>query len=78
MVAAREKADEKAESAAPLKAQSAIALDRAVEDQALRDERAVADRSVRRERDARTRMLTRLLPLERDATDQYLLIERAR
>jgi signal transduction histidine kinase len=42
------------------------------------DERAAADLSVRSERDARTRMLTRLLPLERDATDQYLLTERAR
>jgi signal transduction histidine kinase len=82
MVAAREKADEKAgakaDGATPLEAQSAIALDREVEDKALRDERAVADRNVRRERDARAHMLTRLLPLERDATDQYLLTERAR
>ncbi|MES2582470.1 MAG: ATP-binding protein, partial [Pseudomonadota bacterium] len=78
MEAAREKADEKADSTTPLAAQSAIAMDREVEDQALRAERAAADQSVRRERDARTRMLTRLLPLERDATDQYLLTERAR
>ena len=78
MVAAREKADEKADGAAPLEEQSAIALDRQAEDQALRDERAAADRTVQRERAARARMLTRLLPLERDATDQYLLTERAR
>jgi signal transduction histidine kinase len=82
MVAAREKADEKADETAdvakPQASPSTIALDREIEDQALRDERAAADRSVRRERDAKTRLLTRLLPLERDATDQYLLTERAR
>ena len=78
MVAAREKADEKADGVPLSATQSTIALDREVEDQALRDERAAADKSVRRERDAKTRLLTRLLPLERDATDQYLLTERAR
>ncbi|MES2952267.1 MAG: ATP-binding protein [Pseudomonadota bacterium] len=82
MVAAREKADEKAgeqaDGASLQDIQTAIAGDRESEDEALRDERAAADRSVRRERDARARMLTRLLPLERDATDQYLLTERAR
>ncbi len=78
MVAAREKADEKVESSTPLQAQSAIELDRKVEDQALREERAEADESVRREREAKTRLLRRLLPMERDATDQYLLTERAR
>ena len=82
MVAAREKADEKtheeAGGATPLATQSTVALDREVEDQALREERALADRNVRRERDARARMLKRVLPVERDATDQYLLTERAR
>jgi len=82
MVAAREKADEKAgekaNGAELHDIQTAIAGDRESEDQALRDERAAADRSVRRERDTRTCLLTRLLPLERDATDQYLLTERAR
>ncbi|QTN29354.1 HAMP domain-containing histidine kinase [Rhodoferax sp. AJA081-3] len=78
MVAAREKADEKADGTSPLPTPSSIAIDREMEDQALREERAAADRSVRREREARARMLTRLLPLERDATDQYLLTERAR
>jgi signal transduction histidine kinase len=82
MVAAREKADEKAgekaNGAAPLEAQAAIVLDRKLEDKTLRDDRAAADRNVRRERDARAHLLTRLLPLERDATDQYLLTERAR
>lgn len=78
MVAAREKADEKADGGTPLETQSTISLDRAVEDQVLREERAAADMSVRRERHARAHLLTRLLPLERDATDQYLLTERAR
>lgn len=74
LVAAREKAD----ATAPHDLQSTIAGDREVEDATLRDERAAADQTVRRERDASARMLTRLLPLERDATDQYLLTERAR
>ena len=78
LVAAREKADEKAHVTASHAIQIAIAEDREVEDETLRVERAAADNSVRRERDARARMLTRLLPLERDATDQYLLTERAR
>lgn len=78
MVAAREKADEKADAAATFASQSTIALDREAEDDALRADRAAADLSVRRERDTRARLLTRLLPLERDATDQYLLTERAR
>ena len=76
--AAREKADQKAQGATPLKVQAAIAVEREVEDETLRDERAAADRRVRRERAASDRLLTRLLPLERDATDQYLLTERAR
>jgi signal transduction histidine kinase len=82
LVVAREKADEKAGDEAggdvPQETRSALALDREVEDQALHDKRAAADRSMRLERAAKARMLTRLLPLERDATDQYLLTERAR
>lgn len=78
LAAAREKADEKVETAAPHDVQAAITEDREAEDATVRGERAAADKSVRRERDARSRMLTRLLPLERDATDQYLLTERAR
>ncbi len=77
LVAARDKADSMADATAPHDTQAVIAEDREVEDSTLRDERAAADNTVRRERDATTRMLTRLLPLERDATDQYLLTERA-
>ncbi|MBA3056566.1 MAG: HAMP domain-containing histidine kinase [Gammaproteobacteria bacterium] len=77
LVAAREKADKTTDAAAPNDVQNAVAEDREVEDAKLRDERAAADMTVRRERDARAHLLTRLLPLERDATDQYLLTERA-
>ncbi len=78
LVAAREKADNTAAATAAHDIQTLIAEDREVEDSTLRDERAAADKTVRRERDARAHLLTRLLPLERDATDQYLLTERAR
>jgi signal transduction histidine kinase len=78
LVAARERADRAADSAVPLHVQTAIAEDRKAEDATLSDERAAADKTLRDERDARARMFTRLLPQERDATDQYLLTERAR
>ena len=79
LIAAREKADEKIDGGATShETPTAIAVDRESEDETLRDERAAADRRVRRERERSNRMLTRLLPLERDATDQYLLTERAR
>ncbi len=74
LVAAREKAD----ASAPDELQSTITDDREAEDATLRGERAAADKTVRRECAMSARMLTRLLPLERDATDQYLLTERAR
>ena len=78
LVAAREKADKMADTSASHDIQAAIAEDRELEDATLCDERAAADKAVRRERAERSRMLTRLLPLQRDATDQYLLTERAR
>jgi len=69
--AAHDKADERLSRA--------VTEARAVEDQALRDERACADESLRRERDgAAGDALRRLLPLEREKTDRYLLTERAR
>lgn len=78
LVVAREKADKHADAAATGETQTAIAVDREVEDAVLRYERASADKNVRIEREARSHILTRLLPLERDATDQFLLTERAR
>ena len=78
LVSAREKADNTADTTVSHDIQNIIAQERKVEDSTLRDERAAADMKVQRERDARARMLTRLLPVEREATDQYLLTERAR
>jgi signal transduction histidine kinase len=49
-----------------------------LEDQAVRNERASADERLRREREEAARVLRKLLPLERDKTDRYLLTERAR
>jgi signal transduction histidine kinase len=76
--AAREKADRRVDVDSPPDIQNSLAVDREIEDQAVRDERAAADQLVHRERTASARILTRLLPLERNATDQYLLTERAR
>ena len=78
LVAAREKADQTADAAASPALQADIADNRDAEDATLSSERAAADTTLRREREARAHMLTRLLPRERDATDQYLLTERAR
>lgn len=78
LAAAREKADKEVANGAPRTVHTEVAENRKAEDETLRGERAAADKSVRRERDASSRILTRLLPLERDATDQYLLTERAR
>ena len=56
----------------------ALAQERVIEDEILRDERAAADASLERERRENARVLSRLLPLERDRTDRYLLTERSR
>ena len=71
---ARENAD------AFLMANRAVSEARVREDEALKDERSCADKSLRRERDdaAGAAALARLLPLEREKTDRYLLTERAR
>ena len=78
LVGAREKVDKMVNATASHTLQAAITKDREVEDATLSDERAAADKTLHRERAARASMLTRLFPLERDATDQYLLTERAR
>jgi signal transduction histidine kinase len=78
LVAAREKADNTAEATGLPETQTSIVEERELEDAILSDERAAADLTVLHEREARVRVLTRLLPLERDATDQYLHTERAR
>ena len=77
LTAARAKADEKLTSRSG-QTMGTVAEDRAREDRKLEAERAEADEILRKERVARARVLARLLPLERDKTDQYLLTERAR
>lgn len=74
---ARDKADEK-RGPARIAGPGAVARERAVADEILRDERATADERLRREREEDARVLAALLPLEREATDRYLLTERTR
>lgn len=79
LVAAREKADEHlAYAGARVDAHSTLARERAVTDEVLRDERASEDERLSRERVEQPRILARLLPLEREKTDRYLLTERRR
>jgi signal transduction histidine kinase len=76
---AREKADQQLDSAEPgTQERTAIDTERARQDAVLEDERGIADETLRRERVEHSRILTLLLPLERDATDRRLLTERTR
>lgn len=78
---ARDKADELLEqNAAQSKDEPPTTVDeeRARADETVRDERASADESLRRERMEEAIAFSRLLPLEREKTDRYLLTERAR
>jgi len=79
LATAREIADEKLEIASTREqADSAIAQERRSEDRVIGELRAKADETLRREREASARILARLIPLEREKTDQHLLTERAR
>jgi len=78
LTAAREKADEQVDADGPSYPGAVIVAERVVEDEVLSEERAAADAGLRRQRVASARLLTRHLPQERDATDEYLLTERAR
>jgi signal transduction histidine kinase len=76
---ARAKADQRLDETLPQAATSTtLAEERVREDEALQDERASADEILRRERYENARVLSRLLPLEREKTDRFLLTERAR
>ncbi|HEX3529030.1 MAG TPA: HAMP domain-containing sensor histidine kinase [Thermoanaerobaculia bacterium] len=75
---ARAKADERLEASPHVGTDVTLAKERVLEDEALQDERASADESLRRERDENARVLSRLLPLEREKTDRFLLTERVR
>jgi signal transduction histidine kinase len=79
LLAARDKADQKLDKGpAVAVARAALAGERAVEDEVLRGERASADTVLRQQREESARALARLLPLEREQTDRFLLTERAR
>lgn len=55
-----------------------VAEERLLEDETLQVERSTADESLRRDREEDSRALMRLVPLERESTDRYLLTERVR
>jgi len=79
LLEAREKADQLLEdSDPPESANIAVARERVLEDDALERERASADETLALERIETARVLARLLPIERDQTDQFLLTERVR
>lgn len=79
LAVARETADEKLEVATSREqADSALAQERRSEDELIDELRSKADETLRREREASARILARLIPLEREKTDQYLFTERAR
>jgi signal transduction histidine kinase len=79
LVAARHEADARLDRPGATGHPGAVLTDeRTLEDDVLRDERASADERIRYEREQSTRALLALLPMERDATDSYLLTERVR
>lgn len=79
LAAARANADQALEyPGSAERTQAAINKVRDYEDHLLRANRARADDALRAERAANALALARLLPIERDRTDQHLLIERAR
>jgi signal transduction histidine kinase len=76
---ARDKADKASETPHPGPHDGgALAVERAAEDEVLAGERAAEDEALILEREARARILLKLLPMEREKTDQYLVTERAR
>ncbi len=76
---ARAKADKVLEeSAGTLSADAAVAIERKLEDASVRADREAADETLVLERVETARILARLLPAERDQTDDHLLEERVR
>jgi signal transduction histidine kinase len=79
LLLAREHADVRLEETGlPPAAGAAVARERDVEDATLERERKSADEALRFERVETARVLKRLLPVERDQTDKFLLSERIR
>lgn len=70
--------DERSLSPATTGGRAAVLKQRGVEDAVLQQERAGADSALRRQREQHARILTALLPLEREKTDRHLLTERIR
>lgn len=74
---ARQRADRiLQESAGTLSAGTAVAMERELEDAAVRSDRDAADETLELERAETARILARLLPVERDQTDHHLQTER--
>jgi len=71
--AARDKADDKIGT---MSGMHAVVVERVAEDAVLRSERAEADKALESERQASARALARLLPMEREKTDRFLMTER--
>lgn len=78
LTGARRKADHKLPAATGSSERVAVREERAREDAALRNERTTADDNLSMERDERRRALAALLALEREQTDEHLLLERHR
>jgi signal transduction histidine kinase len=79
LMIAREHADRRLQNSdAPPTAGAAVARERVVEDAALRRERGSADDALQLERIETALVLKRLLPVEREQTDRFLLTERVR
>ena len=79
LATAREVADLKHDTATTReRTEAAVATERECEDKLIGDLRTKADATLRNEREARARVLARLVPLEREKTDQFLQTERAR
>jgi len=78
LTAARDVADQGLPTAAGGVPALSVVEGRETEDDTLRAERETADANLRREREETARALARLVPVERDKTDRYLLTERAR
>jgi signal transduction histidine kinase len=79
VVAARDMADDALDPATtPAGQRAATTEQRQLEDASVHGERAAADQTLVRERKEAARVLAGLLPLERQATDRYLLTERKR
>ena len=80
LAVARDQADQVKQAATQSTAQpqAAVVKERKRADEKVREDRASADESLRFERAKEAIAFSRLLPLEREQTDRYLLTERAR